>query len=105
MQTGSEVQRNSNSKFPLLTLIARWMSTRVCAAGSGEASATVHAMRALPQQQQLVMCATAKLLGQADNADALNSPCASMGPGTPTSVLKVISTEVDFPRYRRGLSC
>ena len=58
----------------------------VCA-GTGEASAAVQAMRSLPQQQQLVLCVAAKLLGQADQTEA--APPGGRAPGTPTAKSKV----------------
>ena len=56
-------------------------------AGTGEASAAVQAMRSLPQQQQLVLCVAAKLLGQADQTEA--ALLEGRAPGTPTAKSKV----------------
>lgn len=53
--------------------------------GSGEASAIVQAIRALPQQQQLVLCAASKLLGQTETP-VTETPTK---PSTPQSQSKV----------------
>ena len=58
--------------------------TKPCA-GSGEASALVQAMRALPQHQQLVLCAASKLLGQSQ----AGTKAMAQAPGTPQSISKV----------------
>jgi hypothetical protein len=47
-------------------------------------------MRALPQQQQLVLCAATKLLGQTDASEVPDPALANGGgPSTPTSTSKV----------------
>ena len=49
----------------------------------------MQAMRVLPQQQQLVLCAATKLLGQVDAPEAVGPALGPGGPSTPTSTAKV----------------
>lgn len=61
-------------------------NTEQCAApGTGESATAVLAIRALPQQQQLLLCAAMRLLG----APAPDSPGPSGGFGTPCRVAQV----------------
>lgn len=53
--------------------------------GTGKSAAAVQAIRALPQQQQLLLCAAMRLLG----APAPDSPGPSGGFGTPCRVAQV----------------
>ena len=67
----------------------------VCS-GAGEESAAVRAMRALPQQQQVVLCAAAKLLGPDNQGATCDSPSNTSRAVTPPSNSKVTTTVLHF---------
>ena len=66
----------------------------VCS-GAGEESAAVRAMRALPQQQQVALCAAAKLLGPDNQGATCDSPSNTSRAFTPPSN-KVATTVLHF---------